>query len=149
MQKCVVVSSCIMGDNCKYNGGNNYDPGVASFLRGKKIIKLCPEILAGLPAPRPCAELVNGMIIDADGKDVDAIYRAGIEKALERVRALDVELVILQSRSPTCGVNEIYDGTFSGKLKPGRGLFAEALIQAGYMVIDVENLKDVKNWESK
>lgn len=148
MQKCVVVSSCIMGDNCKYNGGNNYNPGVAAFLKDKKIIKLCPEILADLPAPRPCAELVDGMVMDADGNDVDAVYRAGIQKALKRIRDLDVELVILQSRSPTCGVNQIYDGTFSGKLKPGRGLFAQALIQAGYTVMDVEDL-DLKDSASE
>ncbi len=95
MKKYVVVSSCIMGDYCKYNGGNNYNPRVTSFLKGKNIIKLCPEILAGLPTPRPCAELVNGKIIDADGNDVDAVYRTGVEEALERIRALDVELVIL------------------------------------------------------
>lgn len=101
-----------------------------------------PRNIGGPACPRPCAELVNGMVIDADDNDLDAVYRAGIEKGLERIRDLDVELVILQSRSPTCGVNQIYDGTFSGKLKPGRGLFAEALIQAGYTVIDVEDLED-------
>lgn len=139
MQKCVVVSACIMGDNCKYNGGNNYNPEVAAFLKDKKVIKICPEILAGLPTPRPCAELVNGIVMDEYGNNVDAVFCDGVQKALEVIKNLDVEFVLLQSRSPTCGVNQIYDGSFSGKLIKGSGLFAQSLKQAGYEVLDVED----------
>ncbi|MFT3983338.1 MAG: DUF523 domain-containing protein [Lachnospiraceae bacterium] len=138
----IIVSSCIMGENCKYNGGNNYDPEIAGFLKDKKLLKVCPELLARLPSPRSCAELVNGMVIDEKGRNVDATYREGIRRALEEIRGLDVEFVILQSRSPTCGVNQIYDGTFSGRLVSGRGLFAEALIKAGYTVIDAEDFQN-------
>ena len=47
----VLVSSCIMGKNCKYNGGNNLNPKVVEFLKDKEVIEICPELLANMPTP--------------------------------------------------------------------------------------------------
>lgn len=144
----VLISSCICGDNCKYNGGSNYNEQVTKMLKKHDIIKICPEMLYGMPTPRKSAELVNGVVMDIDGKNVDYEYRAAVELAMQEIQYKDIDLVILQSRSPTCGVDFIYDGSFSGQLKRGKGLFAQALIEAGYTVVDVENfekLRDILN----
>ena len=136
----VVVSACLMVRNCKYNGGNNYNARLAELLKGKEVIEVCPEVAAGMPIPRPSVEIVDGVITDIHGKNVDAVYRQGVVNVTEQLRGEDIEFAVLQSRSPTCGVKQIYDGTFSKKLIEGRGILAEALIQAGYWVIDVEDI---------
>ena len=133
----VLVSACLLGRNCKYNGGNNYHEGLAEFLKDKEVVEICPEVLAGMPVPRPGVEIVNGIITDNTGKNVDAIYRKGVERALEQIQDEDIDLVVLQSRSPTCGVKQIYDGSFSKKLIDGQGILAKALMDAGYQVLDV------------
>ena len=138
----VLVSACLLGKNCKYNGGNNYSPEVINFLKNKEFIEICPEILAGMSAPRPPVEIVNGKVMDNSGRDLDKQYRLGVSKAMEMVKDQNISVAILQSRSPTCGVNQIYDGTFSRKLVSGQGILAKALKDAGYEVIDVEDLKD-------
>ena len=137
----VLVSSCILGKNCKYNGKNNYNPKVVEFLHGKEVIDICPELLAQMPIPRPSAEIVNGIVMDIDGNNVDTVYRIAAQLALKEIAGMEFGLVILQSRSPTCGVNQIYDGSFTGKLLKGQGLFAKELIKAGYTVIDAEDFK--------
>ncbi|NLM34883.1 MAG: DUF523 domain-containing protein [Clostridiales bacterium] len=134
----VLVSACILGENCKYNGKNNANQLVINFVKDKEVISICPEVLAGMKPPRPCAEIANGIVIDENGKNVHSEYSKAVELALSKIEGEDIDLCILQSRSPTCGVNQIYDGSFSGKLISGMGLFAKALKQKGYKVIDVE-----------
>jgi uncharacterized protein YbbK (DUF523 family) len=136
----VLVSACLMGQNCKYNGKNNYNPKVSAFLEGKEAIFICPEILAGLGTPRNCAEIINGRIVDIKGNDVDEKYRYGINLALTTIQEKSIDLAILQSRSPTCGVHQIYDGSFSGKLINGQGLFAKQLISMGIRVLDSDDI---------
>lgn len=134
----VLVSACIMGENCKYNGKNNKNSAAIHFLKDKEVISICPEVLAGMETPRPCAEIVNGRVVDENGNDVSLEYNKAVAVALSKIQNEEIDLVILQSRSPTCGVNQIYDGSFTGKLVSGMGLFAKALKQKGYHVIDVE-----------
>lgn len=135
----VLVSSCVMGKNCKYNGGNNYNPKVMEFLKDKDVIEICPELLANLPIPRPSAELVDDVVMNINGENVDKEYRHAVEISMKEIEHMDIDLAILQSRSPTCGVNQVYDGSFTGKLVKGQGVFAQALIRAGYKVIDSED----------
>lgn len=136
----IAVSSCLLGDNCKYNGGNNYSEKVIKFVEEHEVIPVCPEVLGGLPIPRESAEIVNGVVSLKDGSSVDKKFRDGAEKAIRIVKENNADLVILQSRSPSCGVNTIYDGSFSGKLIPGQGVFSELLKKNGIKVIDVEDL---------
>ena len=136
----IAVSACLLGDNCKYNGGNNYSEKVAEFVKGHDIIPVCPEIMGGLPTPREPSEIVNGIVKHKDGASVDAEFRKGAELALNKINANEVDLVILQSRSPSCGVNHIYDGTFSGTLIPGQGVFAKLLKANNIRVLDVSDL---------
>ena len=130
-----------MGCNCKYNGGNNLNEHVVEFLKDKEVIEICPEVLAGMSISRASAEIVNGFITEDNGKNVHEEYKRGVELALEKIKNQNIELAILQSRSPTCGVNKIYDGSFTGKLISGQGIFAKVLINAGYKVIDSEDFR--------
>ena len=136
----VLVSGCLLGENCKYNGGNNYNPRVVEFLKGKEVISICPEIMAGMGCPRNPIEIVDGVLTDCHGKNVDSLIRKSVMEIMERIRDEEIQCAVLQSRSPTCGVNQVYDGTFSGKLIPGSGVFAKSLMDAGYLVIDVEDI---------
>ena len=139
----IMVSACLLGENCKYNGGNNRSPELLHLLSGHEVVPVCPEVLSGLPTPRAPAEIVNGVVINREGVSVDDAFRLGAKKAIEMARQEKPDLIILQSRSPSCGVKEIYDGTFSGKLIPGYGVFAEMALQAGFRVIDAEDAPEI------
>ena len=134
----VLVSACLLGRDCKYNGGNNFDPKVAEFVRDREIVAVCPEECLGMP--RIPMEIVDGVLINRDGEIVDGTVRAEVAKILERIKNEDIEYCILKSRSPTCGVRQVYDGSFSGKLVDGMGVLAQALRDAGYRCIDAEDL---------
>ena len=136
----ILVSGCLLGENCKYNGGNNYNPRVVEFLKDKEVISICPEIMAGMGCPRNPIEIVDGVLTDCHGKNVDSLIRKSVMEIMERIRDEEIQCAVLQSRSPTCGVNQVYDGTFSGKLIPGSGIFAKSLMDTGYLVIDGEDI---------
>ena len=142
-QACVLVSACLLGENCKYNGGNNYNQAVVDFVLTKKVLPVCPEVAGGVPILRKPVEIVDGSVRDADGTSYDKAFQLGITKTLESLAGQDVELAILQSRSPSCGLNQIYDGTFSGQKIVGSGLFAQALKERGYQVVDAEDIYEV------
>lgn len=136
----IVVSACLLGENCKYNGGNNFCPAVMEFTKGREIIPVCPEVLAGLGTPRTPIEIVDGTVMDKEGNSVDSALREAVDKILSQLAGEQIECVVLKSRSPTCGVKQVYDGTFSGRLINGMGVLAEALHKAGYRVIDSEDV---------
>lgn len=136
----ILVSACLLGENCKYDGGNNYSTAVAEYIKGKEVLPVCPEMMAGLGCPRTPIEIVNGVVMDSNGNCVDTAIRGAVAKAMEQIAGEEIECAILQSRSPTCGVNQIYDGSFSRKRISGSGVFAQALKDAGIKVIDVEDL---------
>ena len=136
----IMVSACLLGENCKYDGGNNRNEALLEMIAGHEVIPVCPEVSGGLPVPRVPVEIVNGRAVNRNGEDVDSAFRKGAEKVLEIAERERPDLIILQSRSPSCGVNEIYDGSFTGKKIPGRGVFADLAVSADYKVIDVEDL---------
>ncbi len=136
----VLVSACLLGRNCKYNGGNNRNRAVLDFLRGHEIVAVCPEVAAGLGTPRTPVEIVSGVVRDQAGNSYDAALRAAVARILEEIAPLGIDCAVLQSRSPTCGVNQVYDGTFSGTRIAGSGVLAQALKDAGYRVIDAEDI---------
>ena len=138
----ILVSACLLGENCKYNGGNNYNPAVAEFVKDKEVLPICPEMMAGMGCPRIPIEIVDGVLMDRDGNNVDAAMRKAVEQAMEMIREEDIQCAVLQSRSPTCGVNQIYDGSFTGKLIEGSGVLAQALKLTGYRVVDAEDIKN-------
>ena len=130
----------MLGENCKYNGGNNYSEKVAEYIKGHEVISVCPECMGGLPTPRIPAEIVDGVVTNREGQVVDEEFRKGAQIALEIARKEQIDVAILQSRSPSCGSKQIYDGTFSGVKVDGQGVFAKLLKEQGFHMIDVEDL---------
>lgn len=140
----ILVSACLLGKNCKYNGGNNLNQRVLDFIEGHEVIGVCPEQLGGLSTPRLPAEIVDGVVTNKEGVSVDAEFRKGAQSALAAALENKVDLAILQSRSPSCGVKEIYDGSFSGKKIKGQGVFAKLLSAHGIKVLDAEDVAEHK-----
>ena len=136
----IMVSACLAGENCKYNGGSNRNEKVLRLMEENKVILVCPEQLGGLPTPRVPCEIRNGVVTAKGGRIVDQEFRAGASKCLEIALREQPELIILQSRSPSCGVKQRYDGTFSGKLADKPGVTAELLMKNGFTCIDAEDM---------
>ena len=136
----IMVSACLLGKKCKYNGGDNRNEKVLAFTQGHEVIPVCPEAAGGLPVPRTPCEIVNGIVMDADGVSRDKEYRNGAALCLQIAKEKQIDLAILQSRSPSCGVKQIYDGTFSGRLIEGSGVFASLLRENGFSVTDAGDL---------
>ena len=139
----ILISACLLGVNCKYDGGNNRAEALLPLLRGHDVRSVCPEVLGGLPVPRTPAEMKNGKVVFEDGTSADLPFRAGARAGLALTRMLQPDLVILKSRSPSCGTGEIYDGSFSHVHIPGDGVFAGLLKQEGFRVITDEDAPHV------
>ena len=135
----ILVSACLLGENCKYSGGNNYREAVAQYVKDHEVIPVCPEVAAGLGIPRTPIEIRDGKVVSRDGNSVDSAIRGAVEQILRQLPQ-DIDCCILKARSPTCGVHQIYDGTFTGTLTDGAGVLAQALMDAGYRVLDDEEL---------
>ena len=138
----ILVSACLLGENCKYNGGNNRNERVLRYVQGHEVIPVCPEVLGGLPCPRKPVEWVGERVLTRDGDDCTENFRIGVQRALEVISDQQVDLAILQSRSPTCGVKQIYDGTFSGVRIDGKGALAKALAARGIPLMDAEDVPE-------
>lgn len=135
-----LISACLMGENCKYNGGNNRNEALIRFLHEGKhpYVCVCPEVLGGLPIPRPCAEIKGESVINSIHEDVGDAFRSGALRALAIAKNEQVDLAILQSRSPSCGVNQRYSGNFDGTLVEGSGIFAQLLHENSIAAIDID-----------
>ena len=136
----IMVSACLAGENCKYNGGNNRNERVLRLMADNEAITVCPEQMGGLPTPHVPSEIKDGLVTAKDGRIVDAEFRAGAVKCLEIAGRWQPDLVVLQSRSPSCGVKQRYDGTFTGRLVDQAGVTARLLMENGFRCLDVEDL---------
>ena len=145
-----IISGCLLGNNCKYNGGNNRNEKVIEFSRNHSYCIACPESLSGLGTPRPPAENIGGRIVDHEGRDVTDEFMKGAEKSLQQAmaeaesRGEKIEGAILKAKSPSCGSGKIYDGTFTGTLVDGDGCFTAMLKRMDIKVITEKEIKDGK-----
>lgn len=143
MSKLILVSACLAGVNCRYNGGNSKIEEIAQMVHSGKAIAVCPEVLGGLETPRACSEIISDReglkVVSDQGANITHAFKEGARKTLELVKVLDINTAILQSRSPSCGFGKIYDGTFTGQLKKGNGFTAELLAQHGIEIYTDEN----------
>lgn len=140
LSRTILVSACLLGENCKYNGKNNYNQKVIDLIKEKNVIKICPEILAGLPLPRKPVEISNDKIITEDKKDLTKLYLDSAKKAMENIQNEKIDLAVLKANSPTCGSKYIYDGTFSHRLVEGSGIFAQMIKEKNIMVISEQDI---------
>ena len=131
----ILISACLIGLNCKYNGGNNENSKLVELMKEKDLVPICPEQLGGLKTPRVSAERKQEKVITKEGVDVTKEYQKGAEEVLKLAKKLNIKKAILKSRSPSCGIDEIYDGTFSHNLVKGDGVTAELLKKNGIEVI--------------
>ncbi|MBP3654660.1 MAG: DUF523 domain-containing protein [Oscillospiraceae bacterium] len=139
----VLVSACLFGENCKYDGGNNQDLKIINTLLAEGIdpVVICPEVAGGLPIPRTPAELQGDKVINQDGEDVTEQFMAGARAAVELAKKHGCKAAVLKANSPSCGCGKIYDGTFSGKLVDGYGVTARLLRKSGVVVYTEETYK--------
>ena len=137
----ILVSACLLGENCKYNGGNNLRQQVLALGQEHELIPVCPEMAAGLGIPRIPIEIRDGEVVRSDGVSVDRAIREAVADLIGGLPQ-DIDLCVLKARSPTCGVHQIYDGSFTGTLVNGSGVLAQALKNAGYRVVDDEEVTE-------
>lgn len=150
----VLVSACLLGENCRYDGDNSIQKELLSLLADKDYLPICPEVLGGLGIPRPPSEINGGtgedvlkgeaVVRTIVGEDVTSFFLKGAKKALDGIEPANIDFAILKSRSPSCGVYQIYDGDFNGKLKEGPGVTAALLESKNILVFTEEELDKIK-----
>lgn len=137
----IAVSACLAGVECRYNGKAFPVEEVMELYRQGKALPVCPEMLAGFSAPRHPGEIRNGRVFSSSGDDETEGYMRGAKIALAVVLAAGCTKAVLKSKSPTCGSGRIYDGTFTGRMTDGDGVFASLLKQNGITVITEDDIK--------
>lgn len=141
-----IVSACLLGQCCRYNGVSQASEETKFFLDGKSYIAVCPEVDGGLSVPRAPSEVIGKTVRNQKGEDVTEAFEKGAhlayDAALKEALRLGevIDMAILKAKSPSCGSKEIYDGTFQGRLVPGAGLFTKLLREKGIKVISEEDL---------
>lgn len=152
----ILVSSCLAGENCRYDGNNRLVEEIEQLIQQKKAKMVCPELLGGFSVPREPAEIVGGTgedvlkgnakVIDKSGNDVTFLYIEGAKKTLMIAKEMKAETVILKENSPSCGSSMIYNGTFTGERLAGNGVTAALLKKEGFRVMsETDWLNEVKS----
>lgn len=136
------ISACLLGENCKYNGGNNYRAALVEFLKDKEYIVVCPEVYGGMTTPRLPSEQKGNKVFNSLHEDVTKYFEKGTRLAFSKVKEAKVDIFVGMSRSPSCGVNEVYDGTFSKTLIAGDGMFVRKCRENGIEVVDITDFMD-------
>ena len=132
----ILISACLCGHNCTYRGDNNYiDLRIMKdWIDEERLIPVCPEVKGRLGIPRNPSEICGDRVIMSDGRDVTKEFERGARETLEIAQKEDVIFAILKENSPSCGINAVYDGTFSGRRIPGQGITARLLVENGITV---------------
>ena len=145
----ILVSRCLYGGiPVRYDGRDKAetDPLFLKWKDEERLIPFCPETAGGLGVPRPPAQIKDGRVVTERGKDVTENYEKGAREALEKAIEYDVAFAVMKQKSPSCGSRYIYDGTFTGKLKEGKGITAEFLTKAGIKVFGEDELKEAAEY---
>ena len=142
----ILVSACLLGINCKYNGDNNKSEKIREYLKGKQFIIVCPEQLGGLSTPRIPSEIINNdsdirKVMSKEGIDVTENFIKGADEALKIARMYNCTEAILKEGSPSCGSKQIYDGSFSGVKIDGMGITADVLKKEGLKILSEKDFE--------
>lgn len=139
----VLISACLLGVDCKYNGSNNkLDDEIIHSLKEKyNLIPVCPEIMGGMPTPRNPIEITDGKVFDYDGEEFTKEFEKGSEEVLKLAKLYNSSIAILKENSPSCGSNYIYDGTFNHQKIKGMGIAAHKLSKENIKLFSEENVK--------
>ena len=149
----IIVSACLLGENCKYSGGNNKSENVIKYLEDKEYILVCPEQLGGLSTPRNPSEIItygnkdgndvlSGCTIFLSNKVIDVTknFIQGAEETLKIAKEHNVKTAILKAGSPSCGYKKIYDGSFLGNKIQGMGVTAAILNKENIALLDEDDI---------
>ena len=136
----ILISACLVGDKCNYEGKSNYTPKIKDLLEKYELVPFCPECEGGLTTPRDPSERIKDKVVSSKGRDVTYQYEKGAELAYNICMYLGIKTAILKKHSPSCGSNEIYDGTFSHKIINRDGVTAELLKRKGINVITEDDI---------
>lgn len=131
----ILISACLLGVNCRYDGGGKLIDQIDQLKERYNLIPVCPEVYGGLQTPREPAEIIDEKVINRKGEDVSQNFTRGANETLHLAELYNCKYAILKERSPSCGFGEIYDGTFSGRLVKGNGYTAELLSKNGIKII--------------
>ena len=131
----ILISACLLGVSCRYDGKSKSNDKIEALMKKYTLIPVCPEVMGGLPTPRSPVETQNGRAINKDGVDVTAEFEKGAEEVLRLAILYNCEYAILKEKSPSCGSQKIYDGTFTGTLIEGNGITTELLLKHDIKVI--------------
>lgn len=140
----ILVSACLLGINCKYDGGNNLREDVKALINTHNLIPFCPEVYGGMPTPRIPSERRGDMVINAEGQDVTEYFIKGADMALKLAKDFDCKYAILKVKSPSCGAGKIYDGSFTKTLTDGDGMTAELLKKHGIIILEDSETDKIK-----
>lgn len=149
MTRKIAVSACLLGVSCRYDGGSKPNEEVLTFLKSHdcEVVRICPEVMGGLSIPHPANEIQmrnnKRYVCDAEGNDNTEAFEKGARIACERACAKGCSHAILKAKSPSCGVNEVYDGSFSKTLIPGDGVAAALLREKGITLATEKTFKRV------
>ena len=138
------ISKCLCGINCKYNGSNNLNLKIKELEKNNDVILICPEVLGDLPIPRIPFEIKDGRAINKENLDITDKVMTGCNKALKLILDNNIDLVILKENRPTCGVNFIYDGTFTHTKIKGCGFLTKMLKDNNIKVISDVDFNEEK-----
>ena len=136
----VLVSACLMGVRCRYDGGGKRMDGLERLMAACNAIPVCPEQLGGLPTPRTPSERAGERVLNREGLEVTGAFLRGAEQACALAKLYGARLALLKARSPSCGPDGVYDGSFTGRVIPGQGVTAGALAAMGVYVTSEEQL---------
>ena len=137
----LLVSACLMGVQCRYDGGGMRLEGLERLMDLCAVIPVCPEQLGGLPTPRTPSERVGDRVMSREGRDMTDAFSRGARQACVLASLYGARLALLKTRSPSCGAGTIYDGSFTGRVVPGSGVTAQALAEMGVAVYTEENIE--------
>lgn len=145
----ILVSACLLGENCKYSGGSNKNEKVIALGEKHTLVPICPECFAQLLIPRPPAEIKDGRVFNKLGADITKQFRDGAEKALYIAEESGCRIAVLKERSPSCGFGTIYDGSFTGRTIRGNGITAQLLYDNGIIILGESQTDKIKDYESE
>lgn len=143
----IIVSACLVGVACRFDGNEKVNEALMALYQKGEVMPVCPEVLGGLPIPRPSCEIKMNLgemrVISINGDDWTNEFALGAKKTLEIARVVGATKAIMKAKSPSCGCGKIYDGTFSKVQIDGNGIASELLIQNGIQVFTDENWKEM------
>ena len=141
MKEKLLISKCIIGENCKYNGLNNYNEKVELLKNFYELISVCPEVDGGLKTPRVPSEILNDKVINKENEDNTPFFNKGAEIALKICLEQNITKALLKQKSPSCGSKQIYDGTFTNTIINGEGITSKLLRQNNITIYDENDIE--------